>query len=90
MLRDDERRTRPFNVERLSRYRGPKLAKWLRREAIQQFHSLYEKAMLLRMLDPEFERQLEELRLVEPLEIFTKMRQERANEAQSGKEASHA
>ena len=66
--------------ERLKDYRGPKLGKTLRHEVIDCFHALYEKAMLLRLLDPEFERELEHLRLIEPLEIITKARHERAQE----------
>jgi hypothetical protein len=46
----------------------PKLAKHLRRELRGQVHRLYEKVMLLRLLDPSFEEELSNLGVLEAID----------------------
>lgn len=64
---------RSWTPERLAQYRGPKIGTHLRREIKQHAALLYEKVTLLRLLDPEFEEELETLGAVPFLDRCTEL-----------------
>jgi hypothetical protein len=70
---EEQRASRQLTPERLAQWEGPKLAKHLRREIKQQAALLYEKVMLFRLLDPSFERELEQLGALELLDRYTEL-----------------
>jgi hypothetical protein len=67
-------------AERLAEYKGPKLGRGLRRGIREEVHSLHEKVMILRLLDANFERELEELQLLEFLDRFSALLDRRDQE----------
>ena len=73
-----------FTPERLAQWLaqwdGPKLGKHLRREMKWQAALLYEKVMILRLVDPNFERELEELGATAFLDRYTELLQRESQE----------
>ena len=63
-----------LRFERLAEYRGIKLGRWLRHSVKEEIHSLFQKLVLLRELDPRAEEYLRRFKLLEPLELYEKVR----------------
>jgi hypothetical protein len=68
---DEQETSRQLTPERLIEYEGPRIGKHLRREMNQQVALLYEKVMFLRLVDPGFERELEEMGALEFLDRYS-------------------
>lgn len=68
---EEQEVARRLTPERLVQYDGPPLGKHLRGEMKEQVALLYEKMMLLRLVDPDFERELEQLGALEFLDRYT-------------------
>jgi hypothetical protein len=62
-----------LRFQRLAEYRGIKLGRWLRHEVKEEIHSLFQKLVLLRELDPRAEEDLRRFKLLEPLELYEKV-----------------
>jgi hypothetical protein len=67
----EQETARELTPERLMQYEGPPLGRHLRREMKEQVALLYEKLMILRLVDPDFERELEQLGALEFLDRYT-------------------
>lgn len=52
--------------------KGPKLGKTSRHEIKHLFHELYEKAMLLREVDPSFKQEMKKLGFDKPFDLLTR------------------
>jgi len=52
--------------------KGPKLGRTMRHEIKHLFHELFEKASLLREVDPSFEKEMKKLGLDEPFKMFAR------------------
>jgi hypothetical protein len=74
--------------ERLLQYEGPKLGKHLRRELKEQVALHYEKLMILRIVDPDCERELEQLGALEFLDRYTEHLREEQERMRGGAEQS--
>jgi hypothetical protein len=77
---EETREQRPLTPERLAQWEGPKLGKHLRREMIEKANLLYEWVMILRLMDPSFEKELEELGATELLDRHTERLNQRREE----------
>lgn len=63
-----------LRFERLAGYRGIKLGRWLRHSVKEEVHSLFQKLVLLRELDPRAEEDLRRFELLRPLELYEEVR----------------
>jgi hypothetical protein len=52
--------------------KGPKLARTIRHDVKRLFHELYEKAKLLREVDPSFDEEMKQLGFDKPFDLLTR------------------